>query len=608
MIELLERLYTYPPFSLLPNETRETIEKNTQIAYYPESSVLIEIDTFPEYLFFIIKGVVEVKEGDTLIDIYHEDDTFGGSELIEGQPARADYIVTEELICYLLPKEIFLELCNTYGVFKNYYFSSIVERIETIKERKELAKMADLMVARIEESMLHAPCVVPFDMPVIKALQKMESENAVALLVKQDNGYGIVTDSDLRRYILHKDEESLESIGDIQTFPVVSAQQGDLLFNVLLLMTGRSIKHLPVTDLEGKPIGVLTLIDLLSLFSNQSHLIGHQIDRATDIAQVIDAVRRIDIMISALHMKGVKARYIARLVSELHKKMYAKLFALIFPASWHTQCVLILMGSEGRGEQILRTDQDNGIIFEEGFDPEGKEALLLRFTEALDAIGFPRCQGNVMVINPKWAKSQNAYRDDIRRWVGDASGDDLMDLAIFYDAFAVAGNVQIFTTLRDEMIRTVSVHSAFLPRFAAPIEQFESPLGLFSRFVTFDKGHKNEIDVKKSALFALIHGIRSLSLEYGITKNNTTQRIKMLRTYGYFQEDEAIELIEALEVLMNFRLHARLKKMEQGKEPDNYIDLESLGKLEKDTLKEALKIVDKFKKRVAYHFHLSVMG
>jgi len=608
MIALLDRLKEHFPFSLLTEKEQLAIEASAQIAYYLKNVQLIAAGSRLDTLFYIIKGLVEAREEEILVDIYHQDDTFGGIELIEQQESVYDYVVTEELICYEIPREVFLQLCEGNNAFKNYFFSSIVERIEMINERKESATMADIMVARIERSLLRPACIVEAAMPVLEAIATLEEERAVALLVKNEEGYGIVTDADLRKYILHREEKNLTQISDIQTYPIISVNEGELLFNVLLLMTGNSIKHLPVLNLNDKPVGVLVLIDLLSYFSNQSHLIGNQIEKAEDLKSVIDASKRIDVMIRALHLKGVKSRYIAKLVSEMHKKMYVRLFELIFPETWHERCTLILMGSEGRGEQILKTDQDNAMIFADGFEPEGKEETLLKFTEALDAIGFPRCEGNVMVINPKWAKTSGEYREAIRSWIETPDEARLMDLAIFYDAFAVAGNIDIFKVLRDYLIEEARNHQSFLPYFARPIESFESPIGLFSRFISTDRGHKDEIDIKKGALFALIHGVRALALEHGITKTNTTERIKMLNNVGYMDKEDAGNLIEALEVLNTFRLHARLEKMERGKKADNYIALNELNKLEKDTLKEALKMVEHFKKRVAYHFHLSMVS
>ncbi len=608
MIALLDNLKTHLPFSLLDNKDILRIEEHAQIAYYPKSTVLIDSNVIPSIFYLIIKGIVEAKDAEELIDIYHNDDVFGGIELIENQPSKYQYRVGEELICYEIPQEVFLELCQNNSDFKNYFFSSIVERMDMLKERKESAKMADMMLTRVDDNILHPACIVDHEMPIIDAIRKLEEDNAAALLVKNESGYGIVTDADLREYILYHEERDLRKISQIQSYPIVSIREGELLFNVLLLMTGRAIKHLPVLNEKEEVIGLLELIDLLSHFANQSHIIHVQIAKASDISSVIDASKRIDLMIRTLHMKGVKSRYIARLVSEMHKKMYAKLFELIFPKKWHDRCTLILLGSEGRGEQILRTDQDNGIIFEDGFEPEDQDQVAMKFIETLDEIGFPRCKGNVMVINPKWAKSVNAYKEDIRRWIATPGKDDLMDMAIFFDTFAVAGNISIFKELRDYLMEQVSSHKTFLPHFARSIETFESPLGLFSRFVSADKGHKDEIDIKKGALFALIHGVRALALEHGIHKTNTTERIKALNDIGYMNKEDAENLLEALEIINTLRLHSQLDKLEKEKEIDNYICLTTLSKLERDTLKEALKTVEEFKKVVSYHFHLSMVS
>ncbi len=608
MIALLDNLKTHLPFSLLDDATFKTIEESSQIAYYPQNTVLIEEDTVPENVYVIIKGIVKAKEGEDLTDVYQNYDIFGAIEIIRNKGSKDTYVVTEELICYEVPADIFLNIAKENQDFKTYFLSSIMERMKLMKEKKNNMKSAEMMVARVDENILHSVCIVDADMPILEALAKLESSRSAAIIVENDFGYGIVTDADLRYYILHREEDELSKISQLQSYPLLSTQEDELLFNVLLLMTEHNIKHLPVMNENDKILGVLELTDLLSSLSHQSHLISAQMEKSENIGEVIEAAKRVDIMVSILHSRGVKSRYIAKLVSEIHKKMYTKLFEYIFPLEWQKRCTLILLGSEGRGEQILRTDQDNALIFEDGFDPEDKETVTQKFTETLDAIGYPRCKGNVMVINPQWSRSVSEYKEDIRNWITSPDYEGLMNMAIVFDTYAVAGNIELFKTLRTYMLEKVKEHKEFLPHFARSIESFESPLGIFSRFVSSDKTHKDEIDIKKGALFAIVHGIRALALEHGIHKTNTTQRIKALNDIGYMNKEDAHDLLETLEVLNTFRLHAQLEKLETEKEVDNYICLKTLGKLERDTLKEALKTVENFKKRVSYHFHLSMVS
>lgn len=608
MIALLENIKDHLPFSLLDEKTLKTIETSSQIAYYTQDTTLIEEESLPENVFVIIKGVVKATEGEELTDLYHEHDIFGAIEIIRKKGGKDRYFVTEELICLEIPKDLFLEITEKNREFKTYFLSSLMERMEMMKEKKENLKASEMMLARLDEHIIHSVCIVDAKTDILEALRKLENSRAAALIVKNEFGCGIVTDADLRYYILHKEEDDLSEISQLQSYPLISVEEGELLFNVLLVMTEHNIKHLPVADEENKIVGVLELTDLLSYLSNQTHLIAVQMQRANSVEEVIAASSRIDTMINLLHSKGVKSRYIARLVSEIHKKMYAKLFEFMFPKEWHEKTTLLLLGSEGRGEQILKTDQDNAIIFENGFEPENKEALLQSFIETLDKIGFPRCKGNVMLINPKWAKDVDSYKEEIRKWINTPNAEGLLDMAIFYDTYAVAGNIELFKVLRSFLLKKVQSHKEYLSYFAKSIESFESPLGLFSRFIITEKSHKNEIDIKKGALFSLIHGVRALALEYNITKTNTNERIKELSTLGYMNKQEARDLLETLEVINTLRLGAQLDKLQDEQEINNYICLTSLGRLERDTLKEALKSVEAFKKRVSYHFHLSMVG
>lgn len=608
MIELLENLKSHPPFKYLDETTLHIIEKSAQVAYYPEGTILISASRSPEVLCFIIKGTVEAASEDEMIDIYHANDNFGGIELIEDRASEYNYKVTEELICYEIPQKVFLAIIESNETFKNYFFYSIAERIDLLREKKSFSIMSDIMISRVDEHILRKGSLVSSQMPIIKALHIMEEEETSCLIVENREGYGIVTDADLRHYILYREEEGLELVSHIQTCPIITARKSELLFNILLKMTEHSIKHLPIIDEKGIFTGVVELIDLLSYFSSQSHLISVQMDKTHDLESLVASAKRVPLMIETLHSKGVKSRYIAKLVSEINKKMYQKIFELVTPESWHSRAALILLGSEGRSEQIMRTDQDNALVFEEGFEPADAKEVTERFLEVLDEIGFPRCSGGIMVINEKWRKSLSAYRTEIDSAIEHPDYEKLMDMAILFDSVAVGGNRALHKEIKTYLMKRVSENPSILIHFAKAIENFESPLGLFSRFVSKDKEHKGEINIKKGALFALVHGCRALALEYGIASTNTSVRIKELNNAGFMDKETATELMEALEVLHTFRLHAQIEKSHREARIDNYIPVEDLSKLERDLLKDALKSVDQFRKLVAHHFHLSIVG
>lgn len=608
MIALLENLKKHAPFSSLDKGSFLEIENSVQIAYYPTSTLLIPQNTELRSLYYIIKGKVVCQKEEEIIDVYQTYDTFGGIELIENRSSVYDYSVSEELICYEIPAKVFLNLTQVNQPFKTYFLSTMVDRMEFIKDKQEFSSIGDLMVARVDKSILHDVLIVQKQTTILEALEQMDRVNATSILVENTEGYGIITDKDLRYYILNKEKEDLTIVSELQTYPIYAIQEGELLFNILLLMTGRSIKHLPVLDDKGIAIGVLEMIDLLSYFSNQTHLISVQVEKAQTLDAVIAAVKRVNVTIEALHAKGIKTRYIAKLISEINRKMYIKIFDFIMPKEYKERLNFILLGSEGRGEQILRTDQDNALIFEDTFEPELLEEITDKFIAVLDEIGFPRCEGNVMIINPKWAKSLKEYKNDIDRWVDSPTYEGFMDMAILFDSMSVVGNESLHQKLIAYMIQIVRETKTVLPHFVRAIEIFDSPLGFFSQFISADKEHKDQIDIKKGALFALVHGVRGLALEHGITVTNTILRIKELNNIGYFTKEDAKNLMEAFEVINTLRLHAQLIKLFKGNSIDNYITLNSLGKIERDALKEALKAVNEFKKRIGHHFHLSMVS
>lgn len=213
-----------------------------------------------------------------------------------------------------------------------------------------------------------------------------------------------------------------------------------------------------------------------------------------------------------------------------------------------------------------------------------------------------------MIINEKWQKSLSAFEVDIDGCIEHPDYECLMDLAILFDSIAVAGNAALHEKIKAYLMKSITNNHSILTHFARAIETFESPLGLFSRFVSKDKDHKGEIDIKKGALFALVHGCRALALEYGIKATNTTLRIKELNNVGFIDKKSATELMESLEALNTFRLHTQIEKSHKEVKIDNYINVEELSKLERDLLKDALKSVDFFRKLVAHHFHLSNVG
>lgn len=269
-----------------------------------------------------------------------------------------------------------------------------------------------------------------------------------------------------------------------------------------------------------------------------------------------------------------------------------------------------MMGSEGRREQILKTDQDNALVMSNdcSCDPQELKNFTESFTQTLLSFGYPKCPGNIMISNPEWVKTQDEFKAQLTEWIDKKNSENFMNLAIFYDAVAVAGNEKLLDAIKEHLLKRVEDNPTFSAHFAHAVLSFETPLSIFSGFVLGKKDHKDELDIKKGAIFAIVHGVRSLALENKLEMTNSVERLKELNDLGVIDRELTEDLIESFTFLLTLRLKYNLEKIDKNIKPDNYIKPSALNKLERDLLKDSLKTVDKFKKFLTFHYKLNMLG
>src|SRR5262249_204431 len=216
-------------------------------------------------------------------------------------------------------------------------------------------------------------------------------------------------------------------------------------------MTKHNKRRLAVHDGE-RFIGILEDIDLLGFLAGSAQVVAGRIDRGSSVEDLAIAAREIEAQTRVLRRQGVKVEVIAEIVSDLNRRLLSRLFEMVAPAELRTSSCLIVMGSEGRGEQTMRTDQDNGLILAGPVDGATLESFRSEFSGALESFGFPPCPGNIMVSNPAWSKPLTDYLADFRRWVALPDQAAHMNLAIIYDARAIAGNALLLDRAKATLI------------------------------------------------------------------------------------------------------------------------------------------------------------
>ncbi len=599
------------PFDNLDEHSLEEVIEKLDIVYFKKDEILLSSQNKPEFLYFIIKGVVQEIHEDEVVSVYSHNEYFDPISLIENK-VKHTFITAQETICYILPREFFLSFIYKHDELESFFFQTISKKLNTNLSNKQNKELINFMISRVKDAYLQQPLILDANETIFNAASKLKENKGSSLLIKDEEGnLGIVTDTDFKEKIILNRMSFDEPISKIATFELIYVSSEEFLFNAQLTMNKFGVKRLIVKDEKTSEIsGILDLISLTSFFASHTYSVTLELDNATTLKELKKASNNFIRVIRTLYAKGVKVRYISKLISQLNGKLFHKLFELTAPKGLIEKSALIIMGSEGRSEQILRTDQDNALILSNDCDisQEELENFTSDFSYHLCDFGYPECDGKIMVNNPFWRLNLKDFKQKLHSWVYSDKQDDLINLAIFYDAICVCGDGKLLKELK-KYLQSICNHApSFHSHFAKPILNFDTPLSMFANFIVKKDKHKNELDIKKGGIFAIVHGVRSLGLEYNVSTTNTVERLKELNNIDIIDRETTSELIEAFNFLLTLRLKARLEKIDSGLEPNNYINPNNLNTLEKDLLRDSFKIVDKFKKFLTYHYKLNMLS
>ncbi|WP_323587207.1 DUF294 nucleotidyltransferase-like domain-containing protein [Aliarcobacter butzleri] len=588
------------PFEVLTPSQMAMCIQHMDIAYYPKDTILISPEKIPEHFFIIIKGsVYEYSNENIVVMDYQHEDSFDSNSLIYGKCDHT-FKVNEELICYEIEKKTFLSLIEKNQEFKDFFLKDLVNKIQSLKDKEYTSQLSSFMIAKVGDTLIHEACMVDENTKLIDAIEKsMQFKTSTIIVKKSDGGYGIITDSLLKVKVLLQGRDLTIPVRDIAIFPLLTIQKDDYLFEALTILIKRNIKRIGVTNNNGEMIGILEQIDILSHFANHTYVIESKIKNANKVEDLKIASNEFLNIIKSLQAKGVKIYHISNLIGQLNTKVYQKLYSLVLPEELQKNACLIVMGSEGRNEQIIKTDQDNALVIKNGIDVEQYRPYMQQLTEHLIDLGYPPCEGNIMVSNPYWCKTADEYKTDITKWINSPDMKSYLDLAIFIDAFAVAGDKELLINLKEYLYNKIQSKDIFMAYFAKSTLAFDTPT-TFSSFMAKD----DLINIKKAAIFPIVQGIRSLALKEKIKETTTIKRIKILEARNILEKTKAAELIEAFEIASTLRLKNQLDCVQEGVALTNEINTNDLGKIERDLLKESFKIVVEFKKFINYIFKL----
>ena len=607
--------FDHSPFDCLTAEERERVRAQVDIAYFREGEAILETGMAPSHLFVVIKGSVQqFAPGDSeSVASFGPHDTFDGRSLVAGQ-VSGRFVAAEEVLAYQLAREVVNELIARNAAFGALLFSDLSNKLATIAGRRGEHELQSLTLARVDAIPMRAPHFVDADCDVLSVVRLLQAERSTNVLVRDLAGgaprLGIFTVTALQRAVLHGTPLERLPVREVSSFGLIAVNATDPVGDALTVMVRHKVHRVVVMagDGGGEVLGVLEALDLFSFLSNHSYLINREIAEAQDLEALARASRHVTQLVGLLHGGGTRVGQIATLVQALNAQLFQRAWELIAPPALVANSCLFVMGSEGRGEQLLKTDQDNGLLLRDGYAPPADlDGICARLTHTLIEFGYPECPGGIMVSNPQWRGSQAEFGERACQWLLQADGERLMALAIFLDAHAVCGDPALLAGVRARLFSLATDNDAMLARFAAAIDAFADDPHWWQRLLTLGDQGGQRFDIKKQGLFPIVHGVRSLALRAGIDASATAARLEALAAAGQIERELATDVLDSLYFFMGLRLKAGLAEQAAGHEVTGQVDPARMSSLERDLLKDTLEVVKRFRRMLRLSFRLDAL-
>ena len=565
-----------------------------------------------------------------LVDVAEAGDVFGAASLLDrSTAARFSVRVVEPLRAFRLPADAVLRAAERFpGVAE-----VLGERNRRLLRlaRAELARAGGGLEPAVELQSLAAPVasllrrapVLCAPGESLAAAARRMTEQGVGSLVVVDaerRPLGILTDADLRARVVARERSCDGPVGGAMSRPVRTVGEDAPLLEVLDRLAGGEIGHLVVVGREGRVVGVVSQGDLLRTQGRSPAALLHGLDSAAGVAELAQARQRVMRLLPELLHAGVEPELVTRLVTLLNDRAVGRALRWAEdaadadlgdglprpPYAW------LALGSEGRREQTLATDQDNALVHTA--DPLDERALrwlecfARHAVDALERIGFPRCRGGVMASEPPWRRSLAEWERQLVLWTEEPAGTALVHSAIFFDLRPLHGDPALAASLWERIHALARRNDIFLAHLTQDAVGTVPPLRLLGGFALERTGPwRGTLNLKEKAMAPLVDCARVLALAGGLSETNTLLRFRSAAGVTLSRE-LAEDAAEAFAFLYLVRLQHHLALAGRGEEPHNHLDPHALPAFQRRSLKIAFQVVQQVQAAVASRYSSASFG
>lgn len=603
------------PFSFLPEKEIKHISDLIQVELFNEKKILFRQGISRlEKIYILKEGTAErfyeAVDKKIVTDALHKGEVFGGiSILLNESVAIRSLEIQDNTAFFTFPKTVFISLCDKYEDFK-YYFTNIFGKRMLdktysnliAKERSDKEQSIQFFSNSISSVIRRNVLFCGANNSIKDAAILMKQHRCSSILIKQEGRFiGITTDQDFKNKVVAADLKISNPISDIMSSPLISISEHSSVFEAFIKIMKAGVKHLAVINNENDAIGVISNSDLINAQGNLPFLFIKEINEAVSYEEISKKQKQLPLSIYTLINEGAKAQNINNFVTAITDAILEKLikFAIQEIGQPPVKFAFMVMGSEGRKEQTLKTDQDNAIIFEDVNEEEleSVNAYFLKLGEhvcnMLDKTGYDFCEGDIMAKNPKWCQPVSIWKKYFKEWIYNASSKALLQISIFFDFRFGYGDISLVNELRENLFAVLGNGKGFFKYMAANTTHFRLPIGFFGNFIVESKGKfKNTFDIKKPMML-VVDFARIYALQNKISATNTMERLELIYKKNVISESDYNDISLSYSYMMNLRfinqIHAIIN---EGEEPNNYINPKKLSKIEQHTLKEIFKKIE----------------
>lgn len=617
-------LRQYPPFSRMEGEALQFLAANLLLAYYPKGTTILDPQQpVPETLHIIQRGAVQVTRFN---DAHGAEpaplrmgpgECFSVSALLENRPVLSPYTAATDVFCYELPARHVPELLGRSTAFREFtteFLASMLRESRRLIQLNHTATTGEQQaMGRTLRSLISREAVTCLpETPVGDVLRTMQECKIGSMLVvdAERRLQGIFTRHDVLDRVALAQSGLSQPVSSVMTGEPLTLPAEASAYEAALLIAERGVRHIPVCD-ANRLLGVVTERDLFALQRVSVRGINRSIAGARSIDALCRNAAEIRRLARSMLGQGVTAEHITLIISTLNDALVRQILELtqqhfdLQGLRW----AWLAFGSEGRFEQTISTDQDNGLIFDAGEVAADKaRTRLLPFAQevnrALDTCGFPLCKGNIMAGNPQWCLSLAEWQDRFTHWIADTDPRALLNAVIFFDFRRLHGADALVAALRQHLTGLARDNSRFRRQLAQYALETRPPLGLISDFVTEDLDDgRSVIDVKKSGARLFTDAARVMALAAGVAHTNTVQRLRQAGAALNMQQPEIDALADAFYFLQTLRLRSQVGT---GADPAqvNRVEPEKLNEVDRRILKESLRQARKLQSRLALDYQL----